>query len=108
MNDMIQVGVRVRPLNPKEIIDGEVAAYKCDINEKSVIQVKSTKGSEQAYFYDQIFDEYSTTRQIYDKIAMNIVDDVISGLQGTIFACKLQINYNCKFKNYDTLPFTIV
>ena len=44
-----------------------------------------TKGST-FFTYDRIFDEDSTTQQVYEGVAQDIVRSVVRGLNGTIFA----------------------
>jgi centromeric protein E len=38
------------------------------------------------FTFDKTFGEDTTTRQVYDTVAKGIVDSVVSGLNGTIFA----------------------
>lgn len=44
-----------------------------------------TKGST-FFTYDRIFDENSTTQEVYEGVARDIVHSVVRGLNGTIFA----------------------
>jgi hypothetical protein len=42
----------------------------------------------QTYYYDKVFDEASSTQDVYNCVGTGIVDGVINGINGTIFACK--------------------
>lgn len=85
----ICVGVRMRPLNSREINSGQEMVCKCENME--VTLCKSGQASE-TYEYDKVFDEKSTTADVYAHIGKKVVEGVTSGINGTIFACKCLMN----------------
>jgi hypothetical protein len=84
----ICVGVRMRPLNNREIRDNLASAYKC---QNSTIYQCSRDGQivdSQGYTYDRVFNEESTTADVYNQVCQGIVQGVVNGINGTIFACE--------------------
>lgn len=85
----ILVGIRMRPLNDKEIAAGQEKIYKCMNTYNAITQLKDGHAVEgQMFYYDKVFDEKSSTCAVYDQIGKDIVKGVVSGINGTIFACK--------------------
>lgn len=85
----VRVVVRVRPLNGKELDS------KCqDITEvdtiNSVIVVRNPNANygepHKEFSFDAVFDTKSTQVDIYNETARPIVDKVLQGYNGTIFA----------------------
>mmetsp|Transcript_36397 Transcript_36397/g.50026 ORF Transcript_36397/g.50026 Transcript_36397/m.50026 type:complete len:586 (-) Transcript_36397:174-1931(-) len=80
----ISVSVRVRPLNSKEkkvcgegwVVDGNTLTQL--VNGKMV--------SSSSYTFDQVYDSDSQTNVIFEKTAKNIINSVLEGIHGTIFA----------------------
>ena len=84
----ILVGIRMRPMNDREITAGQEMIYKCMNTHNAVSQIKEGHAVEgQTYYYDKVFDETSSTSNVYDAIGKDIVRGVVSGINGTIFAC---------------------
>ena len=85
----ICVGIRCRPLNERELNNGQDKIFKCFKERNAISQVKENQPVEgQTYFYDKVFDESSTTVEVYTHIGKDIVNGVMNGINGTIFACK--------------------
>uniref|UniRef100_A0A0A9YFR5 Kinesin-like protein n=1 Tax=Lygus hesperus TaxID=30085 RepID=A0A0A9YFR5_LYGHE len=85
----VRVVVRVRPLNKKEI----EAGYKTVISVNRIngcICVKNpTAGSQdipKVFTYDTVFDTDSKQMDVYNETARPIVEKVLAGYNGTIFA----------------------
>jgi hypothetical protein len=86
----ILVGIRMRPLNDKEVAAGQDKAFKCMNTYNAVTQL--TKDGHpvegQMYYYDKVFDERSNTGDVYSHIGKDVVKGVVNGINGTIFACE--------------------
>eukprot|EP01084_Bolivina_argentea_P155920 271697_1 len=93
--ECVQVVVRCRPLNQKEIdgrckkilavneSSGEIIIGNNDSrnNKQSTLQISS-----KMYTFDKAFGENSTQEVIYEETAKGIVNSVMDGYNGTIFA----------------------
>ena len=85
----ICVGIRMRPLNEKELNSGQEMIFKCQTSYNAISQLKDGQPLEgQTFYYDKVFDENSKTSDVYTHIGRDIVAGVMSGINGTIFACK--------------------
>lgn len=83
--ECVQVMVRARPMNAKE---EKERSKKCIEIDKSVNQViiRNDKDGERGFTYDAVYDDTSTQRQVYDESAFPLVESVMHGYNGTIFA----------------------
>jgi hypothetical protein len=87
----IFVAIRMRPLNEREISSGQEKIFSCFGNNNSVCQLKENQPLDgQAYYYDKVFGEACATQEVYNHTAKNIVQNVVNGINGTIFACTWQ------------------
>lgn len=93
-SEAIKVVVRIRPLSSKEIQDNRNIATKA-YEDRGSIEVhspasfdNSNQSSEQAkqFSFDAVFSERATQRKIYDTCAAPVVQSVLEGYNGTIFA----------------------
>lgn len=86
----ILVGIRMRPMNDRELAAGQEKIYRC-MNAHNAVTQQTKEGGQavegQTYFYDKVFDETTSTSNVYDAIGKDIVRGVVSGINGTIFAC---------------------
>jgi hypothetical protein len=87
----ICVGIRMRPLNERELSSGQQSIFKCLPNSNAISQFTkdSTPVEGQCYNYDKVFDEKSSTEAVYEYTGKDIVAGVANGINGTVFACKL-------------------
>ncbi|XP_057165611.1 centromere-associated protein E isoform X4 [Ursus arctos] len=78
----VAVCVRVRPLNNREeALGGDTQVYwKTDNN--AIYQVDGIK----SFHFDRVFHSNETTKNVYEEIAVPIIDSAIQGYNGTIFA----------------------
>ena len=85
----ILVGIRMRPLNDREVTAGQEKIFKCMNTYNAITQLtKDGHAVEgQMYYYDKVFDERASTVDVYSQIGKDIVKGVVSGINGTIFAC---------------------
>ena len=86
----VVVVCRVRPLNKSEIARGASCCLDFDPNKKNIclnMSDASVSASGQNKFnFDRIFDTKSQQQDVYDFAARPIIDSVIDGFNGTIFA----------------------
>eukprot|EP01083_Nonionella_stella_P288157 980686_1 len=87
--ECVKVVVRVRPLNSKEKERSEKTIVKVS-NKAGIPQIavkRSSKRDEYKTFaFDHVYGADSTQQQIFEEAARPIVDSVIDGYNGTIFA----------------------
>lgn len=89
-NENIVVAVRVRPLNSKELSEKEKDAWVVDsaattISQKRTLQ-KSKNAELLAWKFNHIFDQESTTKDLFNVVVGNLVESTLAGINGTIFA----------------------
>eukprot|EP00929_Paragymnodinium_shiwhaense_P037390 TRINITY_DN1992_c1_g2_i1.p1 TRINITY_DN1992_c1_g2~~TRINITY_DN1992_c1_g2_i1.p1 ORF type:complete len:841 (-),score=314.89 TRINITY_DN1992_c1_g2_i1:95-2617(-) len=86
--ECVKVVVRVRPLNSKERNDGREKIVLMDCS-RGVAMLKKPGGSERDvkdFTFDNVFDESMSQQQIFEETALDIIDSVMDGFNGTIFA----------------------
>ena len=96
--DGICVAIRIRPLSEHETTNGHGVAFQSIPKYNQIGQLKDgqlMKG--QTFDFDKVFDEQSTTNQIYTASARNLVMNVMNGINGTIFACKYLRRHNSSY-----------
>ena len=76
----VNVCIRMRPLNEREMREGQQASFHCNTATNSVIQDGT------AYHYDRVFDQADDTSKLYASMAKDIVQGVTAGINGTVFA----------------------
>ncbi|KAF0720081.1 Aste57867_581 [Aphanomyces stellatus] len=90
MEENIDVCIRVRPLNEREIKSKDVNVLRClpSMNAISITDRNGTPmtGPTSVFQYDHIFPDSVPTRTIYDEVAKRIVLSTLKGINGTIFA----------------------
>eukprot|EP00041_Stephanoeca_diplocostata_P025141 m.651651 g.651651 ORF g.651651 m.651651 type:complete len:947 (+) comp22679_c0_seq3:196-3036(+) len=79
----VKVVVRFRPQQERELLKGGLPVCKFDSSGKTV----SMNGTKKAAFtFDRVFNMDTTQEMIYEYAAKPIVEDVLKGYNGTIFA----------------------
>nr|QWT43312.1 kinesin-like protein KIN7J [Citrullus lanatus] len=88
LEETIRVSIRLRPLNDKELAKNDSSDWEC-INNNSVV-FRSTLPERsmfpQSYTFDRVFGVDSTTKQVYEEGAKEVVLSVVNGINSTIFA----------------------
>ena len=86
-NNKTKVAVRIRPLNKREQSMSSVV-WSINKENKTIHQTTFGKHEEgdDAYQFEDTFDESSTTCEVYNGVCKSIVNDVLNGYDGTIFA----------------------
>ncbi|KAL5970278.1 Kinesin-II 95 kDa subunit [Taenia solium] len=87
--ESVRVVVRCRPMDKKEIEEGHASCVS--VNESSGdVEVKSMKcglmGDSVIYNFDTVYGPSSSQRELYEKSFFGIVQSVLLGFNGTIFA----------------------
>lgn len=87
--ECVKVVIRCRPLNSKERGDGRAKIVEMDRKTGQIILNNPKGDSSEApktFTFDQVMPEDITQTEVYDLTARPIVDNVICGYNGTIFA----------------------
>lgn len=105
--ESVRVAIRCRPWNENELEGGHSQVVQIDGENGEIIVNKSLgKGNQtmdslnqtqyddtpspnevgQTYTFDHVYDEQCTQEQIYDECAKQIIENVMVGYNGTIFA----------------------
>lgn len=98
-NGRVKVGIRCRPAFQEEIDFAQgnfFSIVDCyarrndgstdDTNDKyDRVSLTLLSGKQRDFYYDYAFDANVTQDEVYDKVACPVVNDVIRGLNGTIF-----------------------
>lgn len=95
----VKVAVRCRPMSEKEISDGHESIVEFESDKRIVVHDTSESPSDllgtqsgerrnysHVYDFDHVFDCNSTQKQVYDQVCRPIVQSVLEGYNGTIFA----------------------
>lgn len=80
--DNIRVGIRVRPINEREVED-PASVWRYD--DSSITLVRDGQPTN-SYTFDYVFGNNSQTIDIYNSLAKYIIDSALQGVNGTIFA----------------------
>ncbi|XP_052586509.1 centromere-associated protein E isoform X2 [Peromyscus californicus insignis] len=78
----VAVCVRVRPLNSREEELGEAAHVYWKTDNNAIYQSDGGK----SFNFDRVFHSNETTKNVYEEIAVPIINSAIQGYNGTIFA----------------------
>ena len=85
--------IRVRPLIEKEKTRAGELCIKIDNDERRIMCISGTEsmqseglGQSNSFSFDKVFGMRSTQQEVYDGAARSIIDSVLEGFNGTIFA----------------------
>ncbi|BFZ03932.1 hypothetical protein BsWGS_06970 [Bradybaena similaris] len=87
-SECVKVVVRCRPMNEKEIADGHQRVVEMNV-QRGLIEVRNPKGGDsesKKFTFDSVYDWNSKQRDLYDETFYDLVDSVLKGFNGTIFA----------------------
>ena len=87
-DECVRVMVRCRPMNSKEKDNGSKNVIEIDktVNQVIIQGLEDIAGDQRAFTYDAVYGADSTQRQVYDEGAFGLVESVMAGYNGTIFA----------------------
>ncbi|XP_063686306.1 kinesin-like protein KIF17 isoform X2 [Bolinopsis microptera] len=88
MAESVKVIVRCRPMNTRENNLKCKACIKCDdtTNKVSIFKPDEKSAQPKNFTFDGAYFVDSTTRQIYEDVGFALVDGVLEGYNGTVFA----------------------
>ena len=88
-SECVKVCVRIRPLSSKERQDGRQIATTAD-HERGTISVRNPKADSSEppknFTFDSVFGPNTVQIDLYNICAAGIVDSVMEGFNGTVFA----------------------
>lgn len=87
--ECVRVAMRCRPLSSQEMSDNRKITVKISPQRKEVIVVNprpESAESEKIFTFDMVYDWNSSQEEIYNQTALPIVESVLEGFNGTIFA----------------------
>jgi len=86
--ESVKVVVRCRPMNEKEIAQGHQRIIEMNVK-KGTIEITNPAKKEEVprmFTYDSVYDWNSKQIELYDETFRQLVDSVLEGYNGTIFA----------------------
>ncbi|EGI57498.1 Osmotic avoidance abnormal protein 3, partial [Acromyrmex echinatior] len=86
MSESVKVAVRCRPMSNKELQQGCQNIVTIDPLTKSCTLENATSGSGKVYQFDAAFSPSATTESVYENVGSVIVEAVLEGYNGTVFA----------------------
>lgn len=87
MSESIKVVVRVRPINSKQISLNCQTIVTADEGNNQITIVKPDEPDHvKTFAYDSVFSDNSLQSNVYAKTAYQLVENVLQGYNGTIFA----------------------
>jgi len=90
-NESVQVVVRSRPLNSKEKNEGRLPIVDIDIATNMISIANPAASSTNAletkpFTFDAVYDHTCEQKVFYEESCYNLVESVLEGFNGTIFA----------------------
>eukprot|EP01031_Cornospumella_fuschlensis_P007516 gene7516-9314_t len=83
----IRVAIRMRPLNEREVNSGQEKSFRCQTQYNAVTQIKDGQAVDGGTsYFDKVFDESARNTDVYDYVGKEIVQGVMGGINGTVFA----------------------
>ena len=84
-SERIKVSVRCRPMSAKEKSEGYQMCVEVD-SDRGEVNVHLSNTPKRTFWYDKAYGMDSTQEQVFQETAMPIVESVVQGYNGTIFA----------------------
>ncbi len=84
--ETVKVMVRVRPMNGKEKKQKCKNVLNTDKKEKTICFKDDNQTNTKVYSYDNVFIPSDTQKEVYENSAFKIVENLLEGYNGTIFA----------------------
>ena len=75
----ITVGLRIRPLNARELASGNSVVWEAE--GKSIKEISGTR----SFIYDNVYPENTETTEIFYHQGLSVIDRCIEGYNGCIF-----------------------
>jgi kinesin family protein 3/17 len=84
--ETVRVAIRVRPMNNLERKNNSVNCVEVDKDNNQINLIKPETNQTNTFQYDYVYPPNISQRIVYDETAFPIVEAVIQGYNGTIFA----------------------
>ena len=86
-SETVKVAIRCRPLNSEETKNGNRKCVFFD-PQRGEISVKKLDSDEppRIFYFDRVYDDTTKQETIFNESALPIINDVIQGYNGTMFA----------------------
>lgn len=87
-NECIQVVVRCRPFNRKEKDEnrGNIINMDLEMNQVTIANPENKEAEPKTFTFDSVYDEHTIQRSFYEESCFGLVESVLEGFNGTIFA----------------------
>ena len=85
--ETVKVVVRCRPLNNKELNDGRQQIIEMDEKSGTCVVTPANNEPPKTFTFDAVYAPNTLQEVLYKQSAAHIVDSVLEGYNGTIFAC---------------------
>jgi hypothetical protein len=87
-NECIQVVVRMRPFNTKEKTEGRGGIVDMDLalNQISIRNPENDEAPPKVFTFDSVYDGNTQQRAFYEESCFGLIESVLEGFNGTIFA----------------------
>ena len=86
MSETVKVVVRCRPLNKQELADGREQIVHMDPKMGTCVVQPNSSDPPKSFTFDAVYAPNTEQALLYQQSASHIVDSVIEGYNGTIFA----------------------
>lgn len=87
--ETVKVVVRCRPMNEQETANGHTRVVDMDVD-RGVVELRNIKAPEtdprKTFTFDAVYDWNSKQLELYDETFRPLIDSVLNGFNGTIFA----------------------
>lgn len=86
--------MRIRPLSTKELADGRKPIVRANPARKEIVITSPEEergdngGAPRVFTFDGAFGDEATQSSVYRDTAAPIVESVLQGFNGTVFACE--------------------
>ena len=88
--ECVHVVVRCRPLNEKEVEGGHEQCVCMPKNQSGLVQIRNPKSAAtdpaKSFTFDAVYDWNSRQSDLYEETFSALIDSVLDGFNGTIFA----------------------
>jgi kinesin family protein 3/17 len=87
-NECIQVVVRMRPFNRKEREEnrGSCISMDLELNQIGITNPENPEAPPKAFTFDSVYDDNTQQRAFYEESCFGLIESVLEGFNGTIFA----------------------
>ena len=84
--ESVKVVVRMRPLNSSELNKGCQSIITMDRETNTCLITNQKTNLPKSFAFDSVFDTSVSQQELYDETAFSLVESVLEGYNGTIFA----------------------